>query len=93
MSYLRAEFILPKELLELVQEYADGQYIYIPRKEGKHKNWGECTGTKQIVIQRDREIYHKYSKGTNTSELALEYYLSQKSIQRIILKEKRNDIS
>jgi Mor family transcriptional regulator len=92
MSYLRAEFILPKELLELIQEYADGQYIYIPRKSDQHRSWGERTDTKLIIRQRDREIYSKYMKGATTPNLAIEYYLSPKSIQRIILKEKRNDI-
>lgn len=28
MSYIKAEAILPKELLQLVQEYAQGQYLY-----------------------------------------------------------------
>lgn len=93
MSYLRAEYILPKELLELVQEYADGQYIYIPRKSERHKGWGDNTGARQLTRQRDREIYEKYNQGTRSSELADEYYLSLKSIQRIILKEKRSELS
>lgn len=93
MSYIRAEFILPKEILELIQEYADGQIIYIPRKTNNHKNWGDNTDTRKQIDQRDYEIYHKYQIGMSTSELADEFYLSQKSIQRIILKEKRNALS
>lgn len=89
MSYISAEIILPKELLTLVQEYADGQYLYIPRKADNHRGWGEKTNTKQMIQQRDREIYNKYRKGASTKSLAEEYFLSLKSIQRIILKEKR----
>ena len=38
MSYIRADEILPKELLEAIQQYIDGQTIYIPRKE--KRKWG-----------------------------------------------------
>jgi Mor family transcriptional regulator len=93
MSYIRAEHILPKELLELIQEYADGQYLYIPRKSDSRKCWGDNTQIRQLTGKRDREIYLKYIQGARTSELAEEYYLSVKSIQRIILKEKRSELS
>lgn len=89
MSYISAEIILPKELLTLVQEYADGQYLYIPKKAANHKCWGENTDTKQIVNKRNQEIYEKYKHGTLTIDLADEYFLSIKSIQRIILAEKK----
>ena len=32
MGYIRAEQILPLELIELIQQYVDGENIYIPRK-------------------------------------------------------------
>lgn len=88
MSYIRAEIVLPKDLLKLVQEYADGQYLYIPKKADNRKCWGENTTSKLLIQQRDREIYSKYLKGISTAELAQEYYLSLKSIQRIVLKER-----
>jgi Mor family transcriptional regulator len=88
MSYKRAEIVLPQELLFLLQEYAEGQYIYIPKRESNHKGWGENTNTKHLVKQRDIEIYHKYQDGITTAGLAEEYYLSVKSIQRIVLKER-----
>lgn len=90
MSYISAEIILPKDLLSLVQEYADGQYLYIPKKAANHKGWGDSTASKQMIKERDREIYHKYLEDITMSDLASEYFLSIKSIQRIILKEKRN---
>jgi Mor family transcriptional regulator len=88
MSYISAEIILPQELLLLVQEYADGQYLYIPRKADNRKSWGDNTDAKFQIRQRDQEIYHKYKRGSTTAALAIEYYLSVKSIQRILLKEK-----
>ena len=33
MSYLKAEDILPKELIETIQQYVNGQTIYIPSVE------------------------------------------------------------
>jgi Mor family transcriptional regulator len=89
MSYIKAEIILPQELLAMIQEYADGQYLYIPKKMDNRKVWGENTDSKYKVKLRDTEIYNKYKDGTCASDLAEEYYLSLKSIQRIILKEKK----
>lgn len=90
MSYVKADYILPRELLALLQEYAEGQYLYIPKKDGTRKEWGSNTNTKSEVRQRDREIYEKHLDGYRIPELAAEYFLSEKSIQRILLQEKRN---
>lgn len=84
MGYVRAEDILPKEILELVQQYADGQTIYIPRKSECHKSWGAGTQTKKALMLRNRKIYEEYKKGIPISELSEKYFLAEKSIQRII---------
>ena len=34
VSYIKAEDVLPEELIHQIQDYADGVYIYIPRKPG-----------------------------------------------------------
>ena len=88
MSYIKAEIILPQELLTLVQEYAGGQYLYIPKKLEHYKEWGENTDSKRLLCLRNKEIYEKYKTGSSTVQLAEEYFLSVKSIQRIILQEK-----
>ena len=46
MSYIKAEEILPEELIRQIQEYADGVYIYIPRKPGTRHKWGQETNYK-----------------------------------------------
>jgi len=91
MSYLRAEEILPKELLEAVQQYVNGQSVYIPAKE--KSDWGSGTDTKQILDVRNREIFEKYVTGTSVQELATEYALSEKSIQRIIREQRMQNIA
>ncbi|MBT9778970.1 hypothetical protein GPL15_21060 [Clostridium sp. MCC353] len=89
MRYQKATEILPEELVELIQEYIDGGYVYIPRKHENKKNWGEGTSIKEELQSRNEEIYEKYQDGFQVSELAELYYLSEKSIQRILLAEKQ----
>ncbi|WP_366510050.1 hypothetical protein [Clostridium sp. CF011] len=47
MSYNKAMYILPNNLIEKVQEYVDGEFIYIPRKPSNKKEWGAKTSTRQ----------------------------------------------
>ena len=82
MGYKKAEEILPKEMIELIQQYADGVNIYIPRKEENKQQWGSNTSYKEELQQRNRLIYGEYLKGTAVCELAEDYFLSVKSIQR-----------
>ena len=89
MSYVNVNKVLPKEVIKLIQQYIDGEYIYIPRKKTRRKAWGENTGIKQEMKKRNLQIYQKHLLGDNVEELALEFYLSKKSIQRIILQESR----
>lgn len=82
MSYLRAEDILPKETIEMIQQYVSGTSIYIPSKE--KQDWGSNTDTKKLLDERNRKIYISYKRGKSVRELAEEYLLSEKSIQRIV---------
>lgn len=84
MGYIRAEEILPSEVIELIQQYVDGESIYIPRKEAHRQAWGANTRTKQELLMRNKQIYKDYLAGGKTSELACKYFLSEKSIQRIL---------
>ena len=86
MGYIRAEEILPIEVMELVQQYVDGENIYIPRKRASRQEWGAGTQIRQELWARDRQIYEEYLAGSKTSELACKYFLSVKSIQRILRK-------
>lgn len=88
MSYRKAIYILPNDLLEKVQEYIDGDFIYIPRKSGNKKQWGSRTSTRQELYNRNTQIYEEYLAGRSSQDLSRKYFLSLKSIQRIIRKEK-----
>ena len=82
MSYIRADEILPKELLAAIQQYVDGQIIYIPRKE--KQKWGSGTSAKEFFRERNERIYKAYQEGISEEELSLRFSLSRKSIQRIL---------
>ncbi|QDQ02399.1 hypothetical protein FOH38_19035 [Lysinibacillus fusiformis] len=91
MSYKKAKNLLPVELVELIQKYVDGEYIYIPRREDNKKSWGSNTTTRRELDVRNTNIYHDYLSGMDLVTLGEKYYLSLKSIQRIVLKEKRKE--
>ena len=82
MSDLKAEKILPKELIEIIQLYVSGESIYIPCKE--KKGWGSQTATKQYYRSRNTEILEKYKCGFSVAKLAEMFSLSEKTIYRIL---------
>lgn len=89
MGYMKAEEILPMEIIELIQQYVDGESIYIPRKDSNRQEWGAKTCIKQELHNRNRRIYREYLSGVKVAQLATSYYLSVKSIQRIIREMKK----
>ncbi|MBU5591683.1 DNA-binding response regulator [Clostridium sp. MSJ-4] len=88
MGYKQANKIFPAKLLNEIQNYVDGQYVYIPRKEGNQKMWGEVNRSKEVISKRNIEIFKKYNNGISVKELAPMYYLSPKTIYKIINKIK-----
>ena len=84
MSYVNADDVLPKFLLDEIHKYIDGQLIYIPRKNGESLSWGEKSGTKEKMAERNRMIVKRYYLGESISELGEMYYLSEKRIRGII---------
>lgn len=91
MSYVKAVDVLPDEILAIIQNYVDGEYIYIPRKEDNKKSWGENTNSRKEIRMRNSKIYEDYKRGMKVKDLAEKYFLSDKSIQRIVL-QKKNEI-
>ena len=89
MRYQKANEILPVELVELIQDYIDGESVYIPRKQENKKGWGETSRAREELQSRNIEIFVKYSQGLGIKALAEQYFLSEKSIQRIVLQERK----
>ena len=90
MKYKNANDVLPKELLVLVQEYIQGEYIYVPVKD-KHIA-GFPTDYKTELEKRDAHIYTKYLEGMSNKQLSQIYNLSESSIRRIIVKQRKGNV-
>ena len=84
MSYIKAQEVLPEDLIRQIQEYVDGVYIYIPRKPGTRHIWGEETGYRNELIERNERIRNDYIAGESVTILSRKYHLSEKSIRRIL---------
>lgn len=91
MKYENAQNILPSEIIEVIQGYIDGGYLYIPKKDENKKRWGENSNIKEKLKQRNREIYNRYLTGTSIKELTNTYYLTDSSIRRILREYRMND--
>ena len=87
MSYIKAEDILPEDLIRQIQEYTDGVSIYIPRKPGTRHVWGEDTGYRSELRERNAQIRNDHAAGVRVPALSRKYHLSEKSIRRILQKQ------
>lgn len=84
MRYIRAEDVLPKNLIDEIQQYADGVTLYIPRKAENRRNWGCGTEYRTELEMRNAAIRAERAAGVPIGKLAETYHLSEKSIQRIL---------
>ncbi|TXK85513.1 CD3324 family protein [Paenibacillus sp. N3.4] len=86
MSYKNGKDVLPPNLLKQLQEYIQGEIVYIPKKEQKRAGWGENNGTRIIIERRNQEIFRLYQTGSTVLELIKVFHLSEDSIRKIIVK-------
>lgn len=84
MKYIKADSVLPIALVEELQSYIQGGYIYVPSRKDNKKKCGELSGYKYEIEQRNRKIRKDYQQGKSVDELADIYYLSVHSIRKII---------
>ena len=84
MKYINAKTILPKALIEELQNYVQAGYIYVPAKEEQRKSWGELSGYRKELEKRNRKIRAEYAQGISVEELACHYCLSISAIRKII---------
>lgn len=89
MKYENAADILPEDLLKRVQKFAAGKLIYVPEAIGK-RFWGETSGYKRYLGERNQEIKTKFISGSTIENLADEYSLSVDSIKKIVYSKNEN---
>jgi len=84
MKYMNAKDILPDLLVKELQDYIQGGYLYIPASENQHRCWGEVSGYKEELRQRNNEIVEAYNSGFSIEYLAEKYCLSISGIRKVI---------
>lgn len=81
--YVNAAEILPACPLEALQQYAEGIQLYIPRRD-ERAAWGQLTGARQELAQRNWEIRQRRLQGASIESLMSEFHLSHDSIRKIV---------
>ena len=84
MKYINAKDILPNALVKELQNYIQGGYIYVPTNQLHQKRWGEASGYRQELQQRNRQIVGEFQNGTSMEALSEKYFLSVSAIRKII---------
>ena len=84
MKYINAKELLPRELVEELQRYIQGGYLYIPANDEQRRCWGELSGCREKLRQRNREIQMEYGNGSTVECLAGKYFLSEHTIRKIL---------
>ena len=86
MKYENARDIFPPELLRQIQRYVSGKTIYIPSPEPR--KWGETSGYRRYLRDRNRDICRAFGQGQSIDALAEQFCLSVESIRRIVYSKK-----
>ena len=85
MRYIRADEIFPPELLKKMQIYITRGLVYFPAPKDKRMRWGETSGEKNRIENRNNEIRGLFkSKQMNVASLAIQYNLSEETIKNIV---------
>ena len=72
-----------------IQQHIDGEYLYIPRKEENKKSWGELSNSRSLLDERNATIFAEYQHGTPVEQLAKKFYLSPKTVYKILSEMKK----
>jgi Mor family transcriptional regulator len=92
LNYKNGRDVLPHSLLAELQQYIQGELIYIPMPKNKRVAWGEKSGSRTMIARRNEEIYRFYIEGCPIAELERKYHLSGESIRKIVFKMRRLQI-
>ncbi|GGE63870.1 CD3324 family protein [Priestia taiwanensis] len=87
MKYVNVNTVLPEALIAEIQQYVQGEMIYIPKKEDTHSKWGSRSGARQLLDERNDAIKEAFRNGRPIQQLADEYFLSIESIKKIVYRK------
>lgn len=87
MKYKNAGEILPTHLIEEIQKYIQGVFLYIPKKDKQtHK---AVTEYKTELEKRNNRIYKMHLEGMCNEQLAKNFSLAESSIRRILIEQRK----
>ena len=84
MKHSNANTVLPEKLLFEIQQYVQGEILYIPKLKDNYKKWGDITQSKVITSTRNDKIRSAFYGGYTIEELCEKYSLSLASIKKIV---------
>ena len=84
MKHSNANTILPEKLLFEIQQYVQGELLYIPKFKNNYKKWGDITQSKAVTSIRNDKIRSAFYGGYTIKELCEKYCLSPASIKKIV---------
>lgn len=84
MTYVKANSVLPEELVLEIQKYIQGETIYIPKKGDSYKQWGALSGERKRIDDRNVLLKKAYKNGITMNQLAKEHFLSVETVKKII---------
>lgn len=84
MKYIKADAILPESLLAEIQEYVQGQNLYIPKPKNAYAKWGTRSGSKKKIEDRNNNMKQSFYEGKSVQEIANEHYLSVETVKKIV---------
>ncbi|WP_164669740.1 CD3324 family protein [Virgibacillus doumboii] len=87
MAYIQAKKVLPEELIVELQNYIQGETVYIPKKKDNYQGWGTCSGGRKLIDQRNTAIKNAFDSGESIGDLAREYCLSIETVKKIVYKK------
>ena len=84
MKHSSASAVLPEKLLFEIQQYVQGELLYIPKIKANHKKWGDDTQGKIMTSTRNDKIRLAFCDGCTIEDLCEKYSLSIASIKKIV---------
>ena len=90
MKYENAKELLPEELLRELQRFAAGKLLYVP-SQGVRRPWGERTGYKKQISDRNAAIRRRFADGASVELLADGYALTPETIKKIVYDKKERN--
>jgi len=87
MKYHKAELVLPAALLREIRKYVNEGMLYIKKHDAPRRGWGELSGERIRLDERNARICARHRQQTSIQALADEFHLSLDTVKKIVYKK------